>query len=366
MKKLIASILFLFTAFITAQEGSNQYTLKGTPLDVITDAKTISMGESFVANNNSPNSFFENPAAISNNSLSFFYNYRYHGWASSFEDMNYSSAGVSLSAPFGKFAFSFYKFSSGEISLGSDNSYELTRTLYSLIFSKDIIDNLTIGFGLKFFNSKTISSPSGSEDFKSNTPTLIDFGILYEIKEIINSPAYKDKLSFGLSVQNFGNEMEETNAAYPDIVLKNELAKYARVGFAYETKMILGEKMQVNVDVSITGEYQKLLNPGYDEKFNVDYWGAGAEIKFFKIISVRAGAVVPPTNSLLHERGKLNWRYGAGLNYPLFILDKPFAISFDYTYIPISSDQTEIDFINARDNLYAFSFSLSYNGKLFN
>ncbi len=365
MKKLIASILFLFNVFITAQEGSDLNTLKGTPLDVITDAKTISMGESFVANNNSSNSFFENPAAISNNSLSFFYSYRYHGWASSFEDMNYSSVGVSVSAPFGKFAFSFYKFSSGDISVGSDDSYELSRILYSFIFSKDIIDHLTIGFGVKFFNSETTSSPPELEDFKSNTPTLIDFGILYEIKEIINSQAYKDKLSFGLSIQNFGNELEETNASYPDIVLKNELAKYARVGFVYETKMILGEKMQVNVDVTITGEYQKLLNPGYDEKFNVDYWGGGAEIKFFKIIALRAGVIVPPTYSVLHERGKLNWRFGAGLNYPLFILDKPFTISFDYAYMPISADQTEIDFIKARDNLYAFSLGLTYNGKLF-
>ncbi len=370
MKKLIASIFFVTTFLLTAQEGSN-YTIKGTPADVAVDAKNISMGESFVAYSNSINSFFENSAAVSDNNLAFFYNYRYHGWNSTLEDMNYFNTGASVSAPFGKFAFSYNKFSSGDISFSNDNnSYELTRTLISFIFAKNLFDNLTIGFGLKFFNSSTTSSSIESGNTVSNTPTLIDLGILYEIKELVNSPTYKDKLSFGLSVQNFGTEMEETNSAYPDVVMKNELTKFVRVGFAYETKMVIGEKIRVNTDFTITGEYYRLLNPGSGEESNVDYWGTGAELKLFNIIAFRAGVVVQPTQSILYERGKLNWRYGAGLNYPFNVWGLPLSIYFDYAYIPIPSDDLEINYFNdssskVRSNLYAFSFGMRYNGRFF-
>lgn len=370
MKKLIASILFVSAFLVTAQEGSN-YTIKGTPADVAIDAKNISMGESFVAYSNSINSFFENPAAVSGNNLAFFYNYRYHGWNSLLDDMNYFNTGVSVCVPFGKFAFSYNKFSSGDIFFNNDNnSYKLTSTLFSFILAKDLFDNFTVGFGLKFFDSKTASTPPGLEDFESNTPALIDFGILYKVKELVNTSMYKDKLSFGLSVQNFGTELEEVNLSSPDIVLKNELAKYVRIGFAYETKMILGERTHTNVDITITGEYYRLLNPGAGEEADVDYWGTGTELKLFNIIALRAGVVVPPTQSVLHERGKLNWRYGAGLNYPFNVWGLPLSIYFDYAYIPIPSDDLEINYFNdssskVRSNLYAFSFSISYNGRFF-
>lgn len=370
MKKYILIIQILFNLITFAQNGN--YTIKGTPADIVIDAKNISMGESFVANNNSPNSFFENPAAISNNSLSFFYNYRYHGWSSMLEDMNYFNTGVSVCVPFGKFAFSYNKFSSGDISINNDyNSYKFTYTLFSIILAKDLFDNFTVGFGIKFFNSKSTSNSIEFGNTNSNTPSLIDFGILYSINKLVNSPSYTDKLSFGISVQNFSDELKETNSLYSDVEMINDLAKYARAGFAYDADMILGDKIQVNTDFTITGEYYRLLNPGDGEEANVDYWGAGAEIKFFKIIAIRAGVIVPPTYSVLHERGELNWRYGAGLNYPLYIWGLPLSITFDYAYIPIESDGSEINYFNdpsskVRSNLYAFSFGLSYNGKLFN
>ncbi|MEW6041674.1 MAG: hypothetical protein AB1633_09145 [Elusimicrobiota bacterium] len=370
MKKLIASIFFVSTILLTAQEGSN-YTIQGTPADIVVDAKNISMGESFVAYGNSINSFFENPAAVSDNNLTFFYNYRYHGWNSMLEDMNYFNAGASVSASFGKFAFSYNKFSSGDISINNDNnSYKFTYTLFSIILAKDLFNNFTVGFGIKFFNSKSTSNSIEFGNTNSNTPTLIDFGVLYAINKLVNSPSYTDKLSFGISVQNFSDELKETNSLYPNIEMINELAKYARIGFAYETKMILGEKTHTNVDITITGEYYRLLNPGAGEEANVDYWGAGTELKFFNIIALRTGVVVPPTQSVLYERGKLNWRYGAGLNYPFNVWGLPLSIYFDYAYIPIRSDDAEIIYFNnssskVRSNFYAFSFSIGYNGRFF-
>lgn len=372
MKKLIASILFVFASLVTAQEGSN-YTIKGTPLDVITDAKNIAMGESFVAYNSSPNSFLENPAAISPNNFSFFYNYRYHGWNSMYDDMGYFNTGFSLSTSIGKFGVSFGRFTTGDYSFpdnGTSVTVNMKRSAFSFCYAYPVINNFTVGGALKLFSTSTSNSGGANYESDSNTPVLFDLGLLYEIKNLISLPGYDDKLNLGISVQNIGNQLEEKYKFYPEFISKNDLAEYARIGFAYETKMVLGEKIQANVDITLTGEYYTLLNPGSNDKSNVDYWGAGTELKLFNIIALRAGVVVPPTQSVLHERGKLNWRYGAGLNYPFNVWGLPLSINFDYAYIPIEYENAEISYFDGsttkiRENLYAFSFSLTYNGRFF-
>lgn len=361
MKKLIVSFLFI-ASLIFSQEGSFHTTFKGNTLDVITDPKNIAMGESFVANEKSSNSFLENPAAISSEKLSTFYNYRYHGWVDFADDMNFISVGVSASTSAGKFAFGYNRFSSGDINVINydTSSINYKSTVITFAYSYSIIDNLTLGAGVKLFNYKTTTTHSLQYKIESNSPLLFDLGALYKIEGLIELDNFNDQLNFGLSIQNFGTDYEETysNSLTGSNTYKRNLPRFARAGFAYKTEMLTGEKLKANVDITLTGEYYSLLNPREDEKHDVDYWGVGTEIKLFKIIALRAGGTLFPNYSLLYERGKFNWRYGAGLFFPLTIIGMPLKLNLDYAYIPITATDLAGEF-SQRDNLYAFGLNIS-------
>ncbi|MCL4547038.1 MAG: PorV/PorQ family protein [Bacteroidetes bacterium] len=362
---IVSSVLifFLLSASHIYSQSSTNYTFKNTSLDIAADASGIAMGESFVANPENHAAYFENPAAIAiNTGMQIFYNYRSHNWMALAENMKYFSAGGCITTSIGNFGFAYNKFTTGDLTSYSDGakitSSDVNRT-FMLSYSNEILKNFSAGISAKLFN-RSLNAIGENYTITSTNAFLFDIGLLYQSAGFKSIGKTTDKISAGISLQNFGTDYkEEVNSFYNYI---QKLPRFLRIGFAYQLNTIVGQRLQANVDFLLTGEYQRLLNPGDSEQNDVNYWGAGIEATLLKIVSLRLGGVASPENSILWDKGKFNLRYGIGLNFPLAVLGfgHPVTIKFDYAVMPIN--QTSFD--KSQKSLYAFGVSLVY-GKLF-
>jgi len=369
VKRIVLIFWGLTSTILFSQSLIGSNTVKFNSLDMITDAKNLALGESFVANDDAPNSFFENPAALFNRErISIFYNYRSHGWINTVKNANFSSFGGSIKLPFGKFGIMYNRFTSGKYTVNPTDPNSAAESSYNTLIISNAVDfskSFTVGANAKIFNYSFSTSGQNIYSIESNNSLLFDFGIIWRLGELINKSYYNDYLKVGASIQNYGTDYEEEYRFIFREKVKGKVARFFRTGFAYNANMILGQKTQMNVELLLTGEYKRLLNPGYDEKHNVDYWGIGLEATIFKIISLRAGGIINHENNIIYERGKLMWRYGAGINFPLALigLNKPVIIHFDFASIPFN--KFEFTDYNGRrqsskESLFAFGISLSY------
>ena len=103
-------LLFISASFVFGQ--SNYYTLKNSSADQITDARSIALGESFVANPLSPYSFAFNPSNLSQiNDIAVFYNKRSMNWQDYDDsDVYYTSLGAVVPLSIGNIAFTYSKY----------------------------------------------------------------------------------------------------------------------------------------------------------------------------------------------------------------------------------------------------------------
>ncbi len=341
MNKLFALIIIVILTYLNTNAQSFENVFRGTSLDVSTDAANTAMGESAVANIGNLNAFFENPAAIFNHkNISGFYNYRYFGWNEVIKNSNYYSAGVTTSTNIGNLAFSINKFTTGEFegNLDGDKTEDRNST-FILAYSKSLLDNFSVGMSAKLFNRKSTTSGQSNYEITSTNTILFDVGLLYTLNDLQNSENFRSDLALGASLQNIGTDYKEDYNYLFNETISRRLPRYFRIGFAYSANLTLGKFTRTDFDLLLTGEYKNLLNPFQEEKDFVDYWSGGVEATLFKIISLRAGILKSPENSILIDRNKFNWRYGAGLKIPIFLmgLKSPLQIKFDYSIIPVNS-----------------------------
>lgn len=354
-------IFFLLSLVRINAQSPNNYTFKNTSLDIVTDAASVALGESFVANPANQYAYFENPAAISTNTgMQIFYNYRSLNWMPLVDKQKYFSAGGSVATSIGNFGFAYNQFSTGEISTSSSDpnitSTDVNRT-FLFSYSNSILKDFYAGASVKLFN-RSLNMKGMNYSVTSNNAFLFDAGLLYQATGFFARRETKDKISAGISLQNFGTDYkEELKYIYTETYLQ-KLPRYFRVGFAYSLNTVVGQQLQANLDLQLTGEYKRLLNPGEGEQNDVNYWGAGIQAALFKVVSFRLGGVSSPEDNLLWDKNKFNFRYGIGLNFPLAVLglDHPITIRFDYAVIPINKTAFE----NSQNSLYAFTVSLSY------
>lgn len=365
MKQLIFLCTILSLEILRAQSFLNLTTFKNTSLDVTTDAASIALGESFVANSRNQFSFFENPAALpSDSGAKIFYNYRSNGWSKFTQNFNYFSIGATANSSIGRFGFSYKHFSTGPVPFSQIDKNQTTNDInqtFILSYSREVFNNLSAGFSAKMFNRSLTSSGGANYQINSTNTFLFDFGLIYGFDGFFNKATAQDKFNVGLSVQNFGTDYEEEYKYLFNETIKRRLPRYLRVGFAYELNLISGKNLRASFDLLFTGEYRNLLNAASIEKSNVDYWGGGIEAALFKIFSVRLGGVVSPENNILFDRAKINWRYGAGMQFPVAVLglNYPLIIKFDFALIPVNKTSFE----NSRTSLPAFGVSFIYSGK---
>jgi hypothetical protein len=354
-----AAVLIIISSSLHGQDFYTASTFKGTSLDVSTDVAAIGMGESFAANSGSGFAFFENPAALpEDDGTRIFYNYRSFDWARIQENARFSSAGLSRRFNWGTIGFGYNQYSSGTVTVSDsgETTNDINRT-FILSFSHTVIDGLYLGASAKIFNH-SLTSTGMDYRVASNNAFLFDAGALYEWR-LFRSGNIKNKIAFGVSLQNFGTDYKEDLGGES---VRRYLPRYFRAGFAYEMNLVVGQRTQTNVDLLITGEYRNLLNPGPAETYDRDYWGCGIEATLFKIVSLRLGGVSSPEYNVLFDRARLLLRFGLGMNFPLSIvgMNYPLVIKFDYASIPINQTMFE----GAKNSLYGFGISVVYTRPL--
>lgn len=365
--KLILPII-LFTLCISEFKAQSiKSTYKNTSLDVITNPASIVMGESFVANAKNTSSFLENPANLSStNELGLFYNNRSDGWMELTKNYNYNSTGFSINTNIGTIGFVIKQFSTGisTYDVFSGLTYKEVNRTYQLSFAKIILPNFKIGLSCKVFNH-TKNDEQFNNSIESNNAFLFDFGIHYskEIGKIKNSI---HQISFGAVLQNLGTDYKEKYSLFSDKFFLVRLPRYFVIGFSYNLQL-KNSSGNNDIEALITGQYKNLINPLNDEKFDVDYWGGGAEILIKNIFAARIGFIQLPEHKVYFERAKPLLRYGFGIVLPLekIGINIPLVFGIDYAFIPIDSTTTSFDGVASNNMLNAIGFTFRYKNIFF-
>jgi hypothetical protein len=384
MKKL-SVILFLLSFSLIKSQIQQIETFKNTSLDVITNAESAAMGESFVANPKNNYSFFENPASLPLEASQAFYNYR-DGFLLNSNTANYFAIGATTVLPYGRFGFSYNHFSTGPLPYnnnGSDTTIDDINRTIIVSYANNVFKNFSVGVSIKFFNHTTPNSLGLVSETESNTSVLCDLGLLYSFPFLVRSKRIDGDLTVGASIQNFGTDYKERNIIPSDLspeYINIILPRYLRVGFAFNFSFKAYGQNSSNVDFLLTGEYKNLMNPMgqrpiknqfteiFDELDKRDYYGFGFEGTVWKLLSLRIGGYrIPEDSNQLFDRGKFYVRYGAGIDLPLRRagIELPVNIKIDYTFIP-ANQITNYDYITGTANqvkptLHVFSISVSYN-----
>jgi hypothetical protein len=378
MKNLskISFIIFAITGTITAQSFYTNYVMKGTSLDINPSASQIGSGESSVANNFIAGSYFSNPAAIaSKGGIHFFFNERKNDWNTFFKNMAFQSFGTEIRTSFGAIVLAYHKYSSGDLeyvsplwSVASETQKDINNT-FIIGFAGSPIKGFSVGASTKIFNKKRTSTLGVGNSLESNSPILIDLGILYTFDSFISSDSYSDQLNIGGAIQNFGTDYEQNEHIFNQGFNKVKLPRFARIGFAYKANMVLGSKVRAETSLIFSGEYKNLLNPGNAEGSMRDYWNFGIEAGLLKTLYLRLGAVNSPEKNILYDSKKFLLRYGAGINIPFLgsLLGMPVDVEFNYSLTEIndiSLYNMDGSQMNGKTSLSSFGVSININRKI--
>ncbi len=171
----------------------------------------------------------------------------------------------------------------------------------------------------------------------------------------------------GLSVQNIGTKFKTHAPAstYTATEVARELPQYLRVGLGYTFALYPSHGAGFTpLSGAVTGEFRSWLNPDLTSQQN--FWGCGAGLSFYDILTFRGGWVWYPFSSIYNTEGSASrFRYGAGVTLPLqqFGVSVPILCSANYTAIPIQ-DMNFYFASSQRLMLDTFSFEVNYTGGL--
>ena len=358
-------LLFISASFVFGQ--SNYYTLKNSSADQITDARSIALGESFVANPLSPYSFTFNPSNLSQiNDIAVFYNKRSMNWQDYDDsDVYYTSLGAVVPLSIGNIAFTYSKYNADykSTSINGRAAGTVKNSTLAFAYGIEILKNFSVGAAVKFYNSSedVISEHVHiASETADNINALTDLGLLYSINTpfIRNNDLMKDRLNLGTSVQNLGGKVKIKDHTYSvESLTENSIVQYFRVGFSYNF-MVLSDAGRNLLSFVFSGEYRSMMNPGDYEQNETDNLGFGLESTLFDVFSVRLGGTTKYDDNIFYERGEMKINYGFGLNLPLdyFFENTPLKLGFDYAVIQLS---------HVDKNMSAFSLNVRYGMKLF-
>jgi hypothetical protein len=366
MKKILIVLLFsLVHSFIFSQ--TEFYSL-----DTQIDARSISMGESFVALTNPSSGGYYNPATLSGiKGITSSFNKRFYNWLPAWDQMYFISWNAAVNTPIGAFGVFYDKFNLGDLIVsteefpGPDGKFNLYEHTYGIIYSTKINKNLQTGITLKTYNEvqkNLILPPEIMTHGNITQPYLLDVGLIYNHTGFVSSDYIFDDISFGTAIQNFGSDLK-----YYDNHIR--LPRYFRIGLAYKFSVNNQNDYNLkNLQCTLTGEYCNHLNTWKTARSEKDYWKAGMEATFFKILSLRIGGYTQPQNNIYGLKGLPSFRYGFGFNIPAKLLgfDTPASLSFDYAAMPIEVPDYWYSLKPSKQKtLTAFSLELRYEEDLF-
>ncbi|MBI5216101.1 MAG: hypothetical protein HY960_10155 [Ignavibacteriae bacterium] len=375
---MIRIIFIVLLFFITFSSVFSQFPYNSS-LDIPSDSRSISMGESFVAVKHPISSLLYNPASYSGKrGLIISYSLRRANFFDQINETKLYNFSMSYSSILGEFGFMYNRYDWGEGVVTLNDPTPIGKVhFYDHVFlakySKLLLKNFSVGIIVKTFNfveSQTEGIPVPLNE-TSSLPILIDIGSMYSTTLAKQLQSIHDELIFGCSIQNYGTDYRVKSP--PDPVGQIEehfekLPRYLRFGFSYSLKFKspLNENL-TPVQLLLTGEYRNLLNADERQNDSRDFWGYGSEISFFEVFSFRLGGYINPYRSVYGEKGKPSTRFGFGLNIPFerIVPNIPITLSFDYSNIPLNTSVYNGWDITANNSLDVFTISLKYNKNLF-
>ncbi|RJP65716.1 MAG: hypothetical protein C4539_12835 [Ignavibacteriales bacterium] len=334
-------------------------------LDVDMDARSIAMGESFVANPNGIATADDNPATlIGNKGLTVNYNRRnLNPYFNNPGNKYYCTIGTSMETSVGNFGIfikrvrdDYHSFIGAECVIYPKQFFNYTAILS---YAKNIFQNFTVGVNLKTHSYKTELNNNPLNNTETNNPILFDIGVLYRANGFINSSDVKDKYNLGASLLNYGTDykvkVHSIESSGQNYVI-TKLPRLLKLGFAYEIDVKSKTETELFGFV-FTGEYDYLLN-SYRPDSQKDFWGAGFEATVMDILSLRIGGTAYPFYNYYGFKGDFSLRYGAGINLPFSLIadNFPLHICFDYA-VMITKDKD--------NSLDAFNVSINYENPFF-
>ncbi len=363
LKTYVLFILLTFSSYLVGFSQSNF-----NSLDTPVDARSISLGESFVALSNSSSGSFYNPATLNSiDGITASFSKRYFDYSDFTKGMYYFSLNSTVHTPYGTFGLFYNIYNSPGLNIRAENNlleeHPYYNHTYGIGYAKEIIPNLSTGISLKTYDfavERTYSSMNINQFKTTSKPFIFDVGVLYRLPINVASDNFTNELSLGLSLQNFGTDYRVDNHYY-------QVPHYARLGFAYIFNSNKKQKGDLQpFRYTLTGEYCNQINSWKTMQYQIDYWKAGMEATFYEIVSLRIGGYAQPYNTIYGKNDTPLFRYGFGLNAPFHSIgiNIPIVVVFDFAVIPLS--QTNIGlYYNPKKNLTTFSLELKYSNDLF-
>jgi hypothetical protein len=376
-------VLLALAVWLSVPSARSQFVSTGQyALDVPVDARTIAMGESFVALPANSMALMENVAGLSGlHGVGAMYSHRQFDWLPWLGDSRYVSAGGFLCSDFGTLAVLYNRFTLGSVVVTSPAGPSTTlqteshNHFLSVGFARQLTEHLSAGIALKGYTQVVTVVAGDAEGFsyQATGSFMADLGLLYSLPVLLDLGPMDNTATLGLSLQNFGTDFRESvssvsSPAPPESYLV-KLPRYLRFGVSYSLLVPPISRDELTpCSITLTGEYRGLLNPDESQESDRDFWGFGAEFTILEIVTGRIGGYIEPYTSIYGSRAVPALRYGIGVTIPFkrLGLDVPLRISVDYAGIPLSERTALFSFMgNPKSTLRAFSLEVVYTDAVF-
>ena len=344
----------------------NPATAQHSSLDTPVDARSVAMGESFVALRSNPGLVY-NPAgiaAVSKAGATF--SQRNVDWTDYLEDYRFIQFTATLPTPVAEFGLSYNRYQRGEIIVTGPAGPEPIATLHpydntiALIAARSFDCGLDAGIAFKMFDLGDV--------LPSTTPAfLVDVGFIYSFFVCNESLSRSNELTLGISLQNFGSYLIVKDAAGL-FEGKETPPRFVKTGIAYTYRVHPEIETQLApLTIVVSAQFTGLLNEPTLYPSHTGGGGFGVEATVFEVVSGRVGGYTPPVNSIYGENGTFEPRYGVGITIPLAKLHvAPLRVGFDYGIIPLTATSSAaVGFGSNKSTLGAFTFTASYENELF-
>ncbi len=190
---LVLLLLFQLSANVSAQE--TYY----TP----TDARSISMGESFAALDRNALALFYNPACLANiHGIQLSYSQRQFEWNQFTKGTKYNFFNVAVATPIANIAFSYNRFELGKVEYSNPSGvvYKVSNPFhytFALGASHSFENGISVGIAAKLddFSESVglMNSAGGSTELSMSSPIIFDLGFLFTTTFASTSSCISDR-----------------------------------------------------------------------------------------------------------------------------------------------------------------------------
>lgn len=374
MQKKIATPLLVVLSLAQSISSAQSFPPGFHSLDTPFDARSIAVGESFVAVRGNRHALTYNPAGISGiEGLSVSFSRRNFNYSDIASDWKYIVFTGTFSSPIADFGIVYNRFHIGEFVITTPESPDevgrgkLSDYLLGLSAGIEIMNGIEAGLQVKTFRP-VLELTAGSYQLPTfNNPLLLDLGVIGSIDGQFTNTSIGYSLAGGIAVQNYGTDMrtEEppSTSQWRPVKRYLSLPRTLRTGIAFSISTPQFPELGVSpLSILITGEYRLIVNSRLSPKEN--FWGFGAELTVLEIFTGRIGGFMPSHSSIYGVKGSPSLRSGAGVRVPLGLmgLREPISLRVDYAAIPLNTQIPFFRFLNT--TLHAFSLNVVYENDL--